>query len=166
MDEITQIFLSAMFGGIVGSIATIMAARWNTLVNLKSAQERLQLQLLHEDKKKALKELSLLVNKSYLYYDEFEKAVLSFFESFEADFLPVELKRAIKTEFDNLHKFLQDSNLEPPPASENEINLWLKGYEEYFKNLPSEEQAKEEYKQKLGNIKNFIKSLIQQYIKP
>ncbi len=166
MDEIVKIILAAIVGGLAGSILTLIAIRWSTLKSIKAAEKGLRTQLIYEDKKKALTELFRLANQEYKTYPEFKAKVSSFLEGLESEFLPAELKSAIRTKFYELDKFMEDSGLAPPPPSDEELKSWLEGYEESFKELPYWEKVEAQFEERLRAIKSSIKRLISQHIKP
>lgn len=160
IDEIVKIILVAAFGGFAGGLVTLIAIRWSTLKNLKTARERLQTQLLYEDKKKALRELYRLVERPY---PEFEAKISYFLEGPESEFLPEKLKSTILTEISDLDEFIQERGLAPPEPSGEEL---LAEYEEHLKTLTDWERAKHELEERIRKLKSAIKSLIRQHIKP
>ena len=166
MDEIAQTISVAVFGGFAGSLMTLIAVRWSTLKSLKAAEERLRTELLYEEKKKALRELYRLIDQEYKTYAEFKAKVTSFLTGLESEFLPVELKNAIRTKFYELDKFLEDSGLVPPPPSDEEINSWIKDYEDSLKYYSNWERAELEFRDRFGALKGSIKRLVSQHIKP
>ena len=166
IDEIVQITLVAIFGGFAGGFVTLLAIRWSTLKSLEKAKERLQTQLLYEEKKKALRELYRLVDQKYKTYSEFYVRVSSFLDRLESEFLPVELKSAIQTEFYELDKFMEDSGLAPPSPTDEEADYWVNVYKESLEGLTDWEKAEDEFEERLRTIKRSIKHLIGQHIKP
>lgn len=166
MDEIAHIILAAVVGGLAGSIVTLIAVRWSTLKSIKAAEKGLRTQLIYEDKKKALAELFRLVDQEYDTYPKFKAKVYSFLGGLESEFLPAELKSAIRTKFYELDKFMGDSGLAQPPPSDEELKSWLEDYEESFKELSYWGQVEHEFEERLSKIKSSIKRLISQHIKP
>jgi hypothetical protein len=165
MDDITAIVI-ALFGGLAGVVLTLMVTRWSTLAIINSAKGTLRTQLLYEEKKKALKELHRIVEQRYETYAAFKDAMLAFLKTLEADFLPVELRDAISHKINELDKFLEDSGLVALGPSNEEIDSWMKDYDEYLKTLPFPEQAESEFEDRLKAIKGSIRHLISEQIKP
>jgi len=166
MVEFAQTILVAVFGGFLGSLMTLIGVRWSTHKNVKAAEERLRTELLYEERKKALRELYRLVEQRYKTYKEFKATVSAFLKGFESEFLAVELKNAIQNKFLELDRFLEQRGLALPTASDEEINSWVKEYDEYFRELPEWERAQLEFKDRLSEAKSSIKGLIRQDIKP
>jgi hypothetical protein len=166
MDDISLVILSAIFGGLMGSILSLLTVRWSTLKTVKSAEEGLRTQLLFEEKKKSLKELRRLVDQKYDSYPSFKQTILAFLDTLEADFLPMDLRDAIRTEIYQLDKFMEDSGLVPSSEPDDEINLWFEAAEEAYQELSSWEKAEVDFKERLGAMKGSIRKLISDHIKP
>jgi hypothetical protein len=166
VDEVVLTILSALFGGIVATVLTLIATRWSTLRSISSAKEMLRIQLLYEEKKKALRELHRLVEKKYATYSAFKLAILEFLGTLEADFLPEELRHAISSKINELDKFLQNSGLVAPEPSNEEIDSWIKDYEDYRESLPFPQKEELEFEDRLRAIKGSIRRLISEQIKP
>jgi hypothetical protein len=166
LDEVWLAILSATFGGLAASLLTLAMTRWSTLKTIKSAQEGLRTQLLYDEKKKALRQLRELVDQKYKTYPEFKTAIFSFLDSFEADFLPPELKVSIRLKINELDKFLIDSGLAPPPPPEEDYYSWREAYEEDLKSLPYYEKAELEFDERFGTIKTEVKDLISEHTRP
>ena len=166
MDDVTQSVLIAVIGGLVGSVLTLIAMRWSTLRSIDSAKEILRTQLLYEEKKKALKKLHTLVDQRYETYDAFKLAILGFLGTLEGGFLPEELRGAIGSKISELDRFLVEHHLAPPEPSDEDIDRWIGGYEEYLNELPPNERAGIEFENNLRAIKGSIRHLIGKYIEP
>ena len=166
MNDVLVTILSALFGGLVATALTLWAMRWSTLRSIKSAREILRTQLLYEEKKKALKRLHGLVEQRYDTYPAFKLAILAFLRTLEADFLPAELGAAIASNINELDKFLEDRGLVAPEPSSEEIDSWMKDYDEYREALPFPEREELEFEDRLKEIKNSIRKLISEHIKP
>jgi hypothetical protein len=165
LDEVSFAILSATFGGLAASLLTLIAMRWSTLKTIKSAEESLRVQLLYEEKRRALKELRHLVDQKYKTYPDFKQSVLSFLQTFESDFVPIELKNEIRSQIGELDKFLEDTGLAPGEPTEKEIDLWAEQYQEEIASLPVELQAEHEFEERLGSIKSSVRNLITKYVK-
>jgi hypothetical protein len=144
----------------------LIAMRWSTLRSIESAKEILRTQLLYEEKKKALRSLHGLVEQRYDTYRAFKLAILEFLRTLEADFLPAELGAAIYSKINELDKFLEDKGLVAPEPSNEEIDSWIKGYEEYRQALPFPEREELEFEDRLKEIKSSTRELISEHIKP
>jgi hypothetical protein len=140
--------------------------RWSTLRSIDSAREILRTELLYEEKKKALKELHKLVDQRYPTYPAFKEAILAFLGTLQADFLPVELKGAIESRINDLDRFLVDNRLAAPEPSDEEIDRWINGYQEYLDQLAPDERAEIEFEGRLREIKSTIMHLITEHIRP
>jgi hypothetical protein len=166
MDDIVLTILSALLGGLLATALTLIAMRWSTLRSIESAKEMLRTQLLYDEKKKALKELNRLVEQRYETYPAFKEAILAFLKTLEADFLPVELRPAIEFKIDELDKFLENKGLVAPEPSNEEIESWMKGYDEYREGLPFPDREELEFEDRLREIRSSIRQLITEHIKP
>jgi len=166
MDDIVLTVLSALLGGLLATVLTLIVMRWSTLRSIESAKEILRMQLLYEEKKKALKRLHGVVEQRYNTYPAFKLAILAFLRSLEADFLPAELGAAINSKLNELDKLLEDRGLVAPEPSNKEIDSWMKDYEEYREALPSPEREILEFEDRLKEIKSSIRQLISEHIKP
>lgn len=166
MDDVILTILSALFGGLVATALTLIAMRWSTLRTIESANETLRTQLLYEERKRALKELNRLIEQRYKNYDAFKQAILEFLKSLEADFLPTELGAAINSKISELDKFLEDKGLVAPTPSDEEIDSWMKDYEEHLESLPFPQREEVEFEDRLKEIKRSIGQLISKHIKP
>lgn len=166
MDEVSLAIVSATFGGLAGSLLTLIVMRWSTLKIIGAAEKSLRTQLLYEEKKKALKELRRLIDNKYKTYDSFRTAIVSYLHSFESDFLPKDLRHSVQSKIYELDQFLEDSGLAPPSPSQEEIKSWEEDYELRIASLDWVGRAEHDFEQRFGTIKQTVRNLIAEYIKP
>jgi len=165
MVEIVDYF-AGFFSGLLVSIVVSYVQFWlskKTLtLEMEQNEKNLKLQLLHDDRNKALAELFKIIDTEYKSYFDFEKAVETFLGSLSGAFIPSEIAKDIRGEFLKIGGKLD--SIGPPPMSEAEEEHWEKQFEEYYESLPAEDRVEMEVKNMTQAFKSKIKERIKENI--
>ena len=131
-------------------------------MEIEQNEKNLKLQLIHDDRNKALAELFKIIDREYKSYFDFESAVECFLDSLSGAFIPSEIAKDIRGEFLKIDGKLE--SIGPPEMSEAEEEHWEKQFEEYYKKLPYENKVEMDVKNMTQAFKLRIKERIREKI--
>jgi hypothetical protein len=165
MVEIIDYF-AGFFSGLLVSVIVSYVQFWfskKTLsMEIEQNEKNLKLQLLHDDRNKALAELFKIIDREYKSYFDFQSAVESFLGSLSGAFIPSEIAKDIRGEFLKIGGKLD--SIGPPKPSEAEEEHWEKQFEKYYQSLPYEDRVGMEVKNMTQAFKSKIKERIRENI--
>lgn len=109
---------------------------------LKQSEESVKRQLRYEDEKKALKQLTELMrnNKNF---NDFQKEILKFLNSFESQYIPSETRSFIYEHLRDVEKYsIENDPLAPPGPTDAESEAM---YEEYIESERERKASMDDY---------------------
>lgn len=155
-------FISGLLVSVIVSYLQFWFSKKTLGIELAQNEKNLKLQLLHDDRNKALSELFKIIDKQYKSYFDFEKAIETFLASLSGAFIPSETAKFVRGEFLKIGGKL--ASIGPPELSEAEEEHWEKEFEEYYKRLPEEERVELEVKNMTQAFKANLKERIRKHI--
>ncbi|MGB8780913.1 MAG: hypothetical protein WCD81_09745 [Candidatus Bathyarchaeia archaeon] len=161
-----SLYIFPLISGVVIAIVTQIIAHYFSEKSLKTQRELsltiTRMQLYHEDRKDALVKLDELLKQGYKSFPDFRNAVTVFLDGSTGLFLPEKLREELKKEIDDIDTFLTEKQIEiygePPDLGEEDE------YEEWFADLPPEDQANIEITDRLSKLKGVMRDKIKKHI--
>jgi len=155
-------FLSGLLVSIIVAYLQFWFSKKTLLMELDQNERNLKLQLIHDDRNKALAELYSIMDRKYKSFFEFQSAVESFLNGVSGAFIPSEIARDIRGEFLKIGAELD--KIGPPEPSPEEEEHWEEQFEEYYRRLPVEERIEEDVRNMTRAFKSQIKEKIRKKI--
>jgi hypothetical protein len=103
---LTSLLLAAI-GPAIGGLITLTGAVIVFKVSNKSAERRHREQLLHEDKKKAIRQLHQLLDSKEGTPWQWSQKITEFLHSFDGSYVPEELRSRVRNEMQNLESKIE-----------------------------------------------------------
>ncbi len=130
--------LSNAIGPIIGGLLALTGSFLVYYFTNKAAERRHNEQLDREDKKKALRQLSELLNSPLTTAYEWSKKITDFLYSYDGGFIPTELSKRVSDEMYSIQKRLETINPEYA-LTEEEIQSIIDEQNALYHELPEHE---------------------------
>ena len=109
---------------------------------MEQQERNLKIQLLHEDKNKALSELYQIIFQESRNYNDFQWVIGDFFNSHVGSYIPEKVAKDILSEIKRINE-RADTNA--PPINDEELEHDEEQWEDYFKSLPYDDEIRIEH---------------------
>ena len=155
-------FFSGVLVTIIASYLHFYFSKKTLRLQLEQTEKNLKIQLLHEDRKKALRELFQILNTKHKTYSDFKKAIDPFLEGLSGAFLPQELLKELRKEIYDIDVFLLVELGQGPSAEEED--QWMEEFYQQLEKMSPEERAQFELEQRFSGLKSKMKALTRKHI--